>query len=59
MAKVRLAHIVNQLYFAGKEAGIIKISSAMDKSLFDVDIVVLGKIHQDEKMRATAYAALS
>lgn len=58
MAKVRLAHIVNQLYFAGKEAGIIKISSAMDKSLFDVDIVVLGKIHQDEKMRGNGIRSI-
>jgi glycosyltransferase involved in cell wall biosynthesis len=53
MAKVRLAHIVNQLYYAGKEAGIVKISSGMDKSLFDIDISVLGKVHRDEKLEAS------
>ncbi|MFQ5630011.1 MAG: glycosyltransferase [bacterium] len=50
MRKIRLAHVVNQLYYAGKEAGIVRISSGMDKSRFDVDIIVLGKVHRDEKM---------
>lgn len=50
MGKLKIAHIVNQLYFAGKEAGIIKISSALDPSLFEIDILVLGRIHSDEQL---------
>lgn len=44
--------MVNQLYYAGKEAGIMKISSRMDSSQFEVDIVVLGKIVKNQQFNA-------
>lgn len=49
MKKIKIAHLVNQLYYAGKEAGIIKISSKINPDLFDIEIVVLGKVSKTDR----------
>ena len=50
MEKIRLAHLVNSLGYAGKEAGIIKICSHMDRETFDIDVIVLEKIYRKEQL---------
>ncbi len=47
MRKIHLAHLVHDLGFAGKEKGIMKISSRLDRSRFEVSIIVLRKVFRD------------
>ncbi len=47
MRKIRLAHLVYDLGFAGKEQGIIKIVNHMDADRFEVDIVVFNRVYED------------
>lgn len=48
MAKIKIAHLVRLLGLAGKEKGILQIVSKMDTSRFDVDIIVLNRILEEE-----------
>jgi glycosyltransferase involved in cell wall biosynthesis len=48
MKKIKVAHLLHLLGPAGKEKGVLKIVSGMDKSRFEVDLIVLrGIMHRD------------
>lgn len=44
MKKIKVAHLLYIIGPAGKEKGVLKIVSMMDKNKFDVDLIVLRKI---------------
>jgi len=58
MEKIRLAHLVNSLGYAGKEAGIIKICSHMDRETFAIDVIVLDKIYRKEQLSADHFRTI-
>lgn len=47
MAPIRLAHVIYDLGFAGKEQGIIKVVNQMDPERFKVDVIVLNRIDEN------------
>lgn len=59
MRSIRIAHVVKDLGYAGKEAGIVKITSHLDRSRFSVDIVVLNKVYRKQQVETDAFRTIA